>query len=276
MALLVGTLGFGIPMNELQNVVSNPTEEYALALMWMNNVSQVFTFLLPALAFVLLFGKSSVNGFMLQPVALISLVGAAVFILISGGVIDLSSQFNKWLIPVGSSLEQWAKPMEEAAEVLTKTILSTNDTLSLMMTFFSIAIIPAVCEELAFRGVMQPLIAKATRNVHIAIWLTAIMFSLFHMQFYGFLPRVLIGVLLGYIVIWSGSLWPSILAHFVNNATAFFLYQKYGSMEAPEDSFQNQWYVYAISIVLTVLFILWFRKRSKWPWKSFEYLGITG
>jgi len=199
-----------------------------------------------------------------------------VFILISGGVIDLSSQLNKWLIPVGSSLEQWAKPMEEAAEVLTKTILNTNDALSLMMTFFSIAIIPAVCEELAFRGVMQPLIAKATRNVHVAIWLTAIMFSLFHMQFYGFLPRVLIGVLLGYIVIWTGSLWPSILAHFVNNATAFFLYQKYGSMEAPENSFQNQWYVYALSIVLTVVFILWFRKRSKWPWKSFEYLGITG
>jgi len=82
-ALLVGTLGFGIPMNELQNVVANPTEKYALALMWMNNVSQVFTFLLPALAFVLLFGKSSVNGFMLQPVTLISLIGAAVFILIS-------------------------------------------------------------------------------------------------------------------------------------------------------------------------------------------------
>lgn len=276
MALLVGTAGFGIPMNELQNIVSNPTEEYALALMWMNNVSQVFTFLLPALAFVLMFGKGAVNGFMLRPVALISLIGAAVFIVMSGGVIDLSSQLNKWLIPAGSSIEQWAKPMEEAAEVLTKTILSTNDTLSLIMTFFSIAVIPAVCEEFAFRGVMQPLIAKTTRNVHVAIWLTAIMFSLFHMQFYGFLPRVLIGGLLGYLVIWTGSLWPSILAHFVNNATAFFLYQAYGSMEAPEGSVQNQWYVYGLSVVITVLFVLCFRKRSTWPWKSFEYLGITG
>lgn len=271
----IGVFGFGIPLNELQNVVSDPTEQYALALMWMNNVSQIFTFLLPAVGFVLLFGKNAVNGFMLRPVSLLVLIAAMIFILVSGGVIDLTSQLNKWLIPAGSSIEQWAKPMEEAAEVLTKTIMSKNDPLSLLMIFLSIAIIPAICEEVVFRGVLQPLIAKSTRNIHVAIWLTAIVFSLIHMQFYGFLPRVLIGAFLGYLVIWTGSLWPAILAHFANNATAFVLYKSYGSMEAPEGSIQNEWYTYALSIFLFGALVFWFRQKSKWPWIAFEYLGIT-
>ena len=59
--------------------------------------------------------------------------------------------------------------------------------------------------------------------------MAAFLFSAMHMQFYGFVPRLLLGAMLGYLFVWSGSLWLSVLAHFVNNASAIiftYLYQQ--------------------------------------------------
>lgn len=274
-ATVLGIFAFGIPMNSLQEIITNPTEEYVSALMWMNNLSQIFTFIFPVILFILFFGKDSINGLMLRPTSAVFILAAVAFILLANGVIDISSQLNKWLIPDGSSIEAWAKPMEEAAAKLTEAMLNAKGVGAMIVAFISIAVIPAVCEELAFRGVMQPLIAKSTRNIHIAVWATAIAFSVFHFQFYGLLPRIVLGALLGYLVVWTGSVWPAILAHFANNATAFIMYQSYGSLDSPEGTFMSEWYSFVISILVTVAFIFWFRKNSKWPWIGFEYLGIT-
>lgn len=271
--ILIGVFGFGISLSALPTIMSNPSDQYSMALMWMNNVSQLFTFLMPVLAFLLLFGRKSVNGLMLTRSSWVFMVVSIAFILAAGGLIDLSSQLNKLLIPEGSSIEAWAKPMEDAAEKLTKIILGAGGTATVLTAFFSIAVIPAVCEELAFRGVLQPLVAKATGNIHLAIWATAVAFSVFHMQFYGFLPRMIIGALLGYLVVWTGSIWPSILAHFANNAMAYILYQYYGSMDAPEGSFQSEWYTYLVSIAVTALIVLWYRKRSRWSLHREGYLN---
>ena len=79
------------------------------------------------------------------------------------------------------------------------------------------AIAPAVGEELLFRGLLQPQLQKLTNNPHWGIWLCAILFSAIHLQFVGFLPRMLLGALLGYLLWWSGSLWLPILIHFLFN-----------------------------------------------------------
>ena len=86
-----------------------------------------------------------------------------------------------------------------------------------------IALIPAFGEELLFRGLIQKGLFKSWGNIHLAIWLSAFLFSALHLQFLGFIPRFLIGGLLGYLFFWSGSIWLPILAHFVNNATAVLL-----------------------------------------------------
>jgi membrane protease YdiL (CAAX protease family) len=91
-----------------------------------------------------------------------------------------------------------------------------------------LALIPAVTEELFFRGMLQNLL-KEKVSVHVAIWISAIIFSAFHMQFYGFIPRMLLGGLLGYFLLWSESLILPIIAHFTNNAImiiAYFFIQK--------------------------------------------------
>ena len=95
-------------------------------------------------------------------------------------------------------------------------------------TLLTVALLPAVCEEFAFRGVIQPLVAKWTNNIHAAVWMAAFLFSAIHLQFHGFLPRMVLGAGLGYLVIYSNSLWPAIAAHFFNNAGAIFMAAIYG------------------------------------------------
>jgi uncharacterized protein len=95
-------------------------------------------------------------------------------------------------------------------------------------------------------------------------------------QFYGFIPRVLMGALLGYLVIWSGSIWASVFAHFVNNALAFVMFRQYGSSVTPEESMMNQWYFYISTGLIFFALVVYFIRNSKWPWLSFEYLGIAG
>ncbi len=87
-----------------------------------------------------------------------------------------------------------------------------------------IALIPAIGEELVFRGLIQPKIYKMSRNVHVAVWLTGFIFSFIHLQFYGLIPRMLLGVLFGYLYAWSGNLWYSILGHFINNGFTLIMY----------------------------------------------------
>jgi membrane protease YdiL (CAAX protease family) len=125
--------------------------------------------------------------------------------------------------------EEWAKRMEEQLAEMT-TFLTTFDTpAQFILGFIIIAVIPGVGEEIVFRGIVQRQLHISTKNIHVAIWLSAAIFSAIHLQFYGFIPRMLLGALFGYLYYWSGSLWIPIVAHFTNNAitvTVLFLNQE--------------------------------------------------
>ncbi len=111
----------------------------------------------------------------------------------------------------------WAREREELAEKLTKFFTTFGSTGEFLLGVVVIAVLPAIGEELAFRGMLQPEFFRLTGNHHASIWITAIIFSAFHMQFFGFVPRMLLGALFGYLYLWSGNLFWPILAHFVNN-----------------------------------------------------------
>jgi membrane protease YdiL (CAAX protease family) len=272
-AMGIGSSMFGIPLEDLPLVLSQPKAQYAHALIWMNNVTQLVGFALPVALYFLLFGGSSIHGLQLRNAGVFFLI-APLLILTASPLIDVSAFINKLLIPEHSWLERTFKPTEELAELMTRLFLDPSSGVPVMVAFLSIAIIPAICEELVFRGVMMPLLAKMTRNIHAAVWITAFLFSLIHMQFYGFLPRMIMGALLGYFVVWSGSLWASILAHFLNNASAFLMFRYFGTLETPDNSILGHWGFYAASSLIFVLLLYAARKRSVWPWNSFNYLGI--
>ena len=123
-----------------------------------------------------------------------------------------------------SGLENWMKTMEDAAQIMIEKFMKVDSISGLMFNIFMIAVLPALGEELMFRGVIQRIFSNWTKNLHWGIWITAFLFSAMHMQFYGFLPRMALGVMFGYLLVWTGTMWVPILAHFVNNLMGVFGY----------------------------------------------------
>ncbi len=132
------------------------------------------------------------------------------------GELNSNMQLPDWL----SGVENWMRRTEENAAELTEAFLNVKSTAGLLFNIFMVAFLPAIGEEFLFRGVIQRSFTRITKNHHLGIWISAILFSALHMQFFGFLPRLLLGGLFGYLLVWSGSMWIPILAHFFNNAFA--------------------------------------------------------
>lgn len=115
-------------------------------------------------------------------------------------------------------VERWMRESEELLKDTTLRMLGSSSISQLISNLIVIALIPAIGEELTFRGVIQQGLAKYLKNEHVAVWLAATIFSAIHVQFFGFFPRLLLGVLLGYIFLYGRSLIASIFCHFMNNA----------------------------------------------------------
>lgn len=165
-----------------------------------------------------------------------------------------------------SKLEDLIKNLEETAKVATEKMLNVNTIGGLLLNLVIIALIPAIGEEMTFRGVLQQSLTRKM-NPYVAIILSAAIFSFFHFQFYGFLPRMFLGVLLGYMFYITSSLWTSILMHFVNNGSAVVLYylDNKGLIEDAEHwgETQNAWLIVGSAIVTTGLLIWSWRKSKK-------------
>ena len=147
----------------------------------------------------------------------------------SGPLLMASYELNGLLIPEGGLMERLFKPLEEMIEAMT-AFLASGEGVKRVVILLSVAGLPAIFEELSFRGVLQPLLIRATGSAFWGIALTAIVFSAIHFQFYGFLPRVLLGALFGWLAHRSGSLIPGMAAHFANNALAAVTLWVTGSM----------------------------------------------
>jgi len=161
-----------------------------------------------------------------------------------------------------SGIEKWMKNMEDAADLMIKRFIQTNSPGGISFNILMIAIIPAIGEEFLFRGVLQKIITSLTKNYHWGIWIAAFIFSALHFQFFGFIPRIILGALFGYLLVFTGSLWIPIFCHFINNLTGvIFLYLEKNGFEQLKtwnESSMNlnlTWPLAIGSIVLT-LFIL--------------------
>ena len=213
-----------------------------------------------------IWGRPTLAGFpgSKQGLRVPALILAIVATVASGPILMASYELNVSLIPEGGLLEQIFKPLEEMLEALTG-FLASGEGIQRVVILLSVAGLPAIFEELSFRGVLQPLLIKATGSAFWGIAITAVVFSAIHFQFYGFLPRVLLGALFGWLAHRSGSLVPGMAAHFVNNAMAAITLWITGSMT--EDIVELTPTVLAIGSVLTGLACLGFdriirRRRS--------------
>ncbi len=162
-----------------------------------------------------------------------SKTGLFLFVL---GIMIAYSEFFEWTIFLNEQMkfpsflkgvEHWMRNKEDETTALTNALLSRTSISALLTNFFMVGIVAAIGEELLFRGCLQNILKKWFGNPHLAIWLSAAVFSAIHLQFYGFFPRMLIGALCGYLYFWGKSIWLPILAHLANNtfaiAMAFYL-----------------------------------------------------
>jgi membrane protease YdiL (CAAX protease family) len=150
------------------------------------------------------------------------------------------------------SLERSMHLMEEKAERMTKLLVYYNSTGEMLLVFFTVALLPAVAEELVFRGILQNELLKSTGNVHLSVFITAAVFSFIHFQFFGFFPRMILGIVLGYLYITSGNILISMLMHFTNNAMvvlALNLHAK-GILKVDPESSKD---LPAVSIYLSII-----------------------
>ena len=140
-------------------------------------------------------------------------------------VVALLSQWNQAIeLPKSwGALQQWMADMDTKAEELTTLLTFKHSYGTLLANILVLALIPALSEEFMFQGTIQAFLTKWTCKPHLAIWITAVIFSLIHFQFSGFVPRLLLGAYLGYLFYWSRSLWLPILAHFLHNALSLLV-----------------------------------------------------
>jgi len=157
-----------------------------------------------------------------------------------------------------SSLEETLRNLEESAKEITNRLLSVNSFGRYLLNLFVFALLPAIGEELFFRGLLQKHVIELTKNYHWGIFLTAIIFSAIHFQFFTFLPRVLLGIVLGYLFVWSKSIWLPAFAHFLNNAlavTTFYIATIYGLNIEKIDTFEINTATIIITIICTFIFV---------------------
>ncbi|HWW39120.1 CPBP family intramembrane glutamic endopeptidase [Pedobacter sp.] len=163
-------------------------------------------------------------------------------------------------------LDTWMREKEEEAMRMTLILLKINTTWDFLVNLFMIALVPAVAEELMFRGGVQRGLNRMFNNPHVAIWFAAFIFSAIHMQFFGFLPRLLLGAGFGYIYYWSGSLWYAMLGHFINNGyavcVAWYLQIKHLPLDDADNTFHFKWYGYILSLLVTIALFIYFKKRT--------------
>ncbi|MDD2299534.1 MAG: type II CAAX endopeptidase family protein [Fermentimonas sp.] len=173
------------------------------------------------------------------------------------------AQLNKGMILPESmkDIEEMMRSMEDAALETTNLLLSGKSLGSLILNLIVVAGFAAISEELFFRGALQQFIYEKFKNNHVTVWLTALVFSLVHFQFYGFLPRLFLGAILGYLFIYTKNLWAPILFHFLNNATViilnFFWSDKEWYRNIEETSITPVFVVFATTSLLLTIALFW-------------------
>ena len=269
--------GFDVVELTVNSDYSNP--ETISLLKYLQVVNQLGLFIFPPILFAYWVSRK------ITAYLLLNIKPQLRVIVVSIMIIFVSLPFIGWLGEINQSLslpeslsgiENWMERMENKANELIIAFLNVKSMGGMMFNVFMIAIIPAVGEEFLFRGVILRLFKEWTKNAHIAVLVSAFLFSALHMQFYGFLPRLLLGIILGYLFVWSGSLWIPMLIHFINNAFAIIYIYATGSIDllnSDVDSIGTSDNAFIIAMSATFMIFL---MLIVYKWYRDKYITETG
>lgn len=224
LALFTGMLIFKLDMDGAFSILNNINDISGMSfLKYVQGVTSVGLFIISAFIIAFFLDRDPVkflylkNGPNIRNIFLIFIL-----IIIIQPFSNLLTEINENLqLPSYlENVQRYLENKESDMKTIMEGFLSPDGKWSLAVNLLIIALIPAIGEELIFRGVLQRLFITLFRHVHLGIIFTAFIFSALHLQFLSFLPRFILGIIFGYFVLWNNSLWPAIIAHFINNAMA--------------------------------------------------------
>lgn len=233
------------------------------------SLTQLLTFLVPVVLMTVIYYRTSMREYLR-----LNFSGRHWYYALAGVVATLLIiPANDWLTTWNDSwnlgrIGELLRRLQDATEGVVESMMSTDTVWGLLGNLLVVALIPAVCEEVFFRAGIQNLLQKWVKNPHLAIWLTAIIFSLGHGEVFSFVPRFVLGALLGYLYVYGGSLLPNMMAHFVNNAILVVLYwlMARGVVNIdPEAPLQVDWALTALCTLaaIAVLAATFYRKKDE-------------
>lgn len=195
-------------------------------LRFMQISAQIFTFVVPPILYALLVKENPIKSLGLKKsTGLWLLIG----LLMIYAIMPLNSVFAEWnaglkLPESMSKIEELMKSLQDSATEIMEKFVNVNNISGLIINLFMIAGLAALGEELLFRSVIQTSLIKICKNAHVGIFIASAIFSFIHFEFYGFIPRLVLGLLLGYMFYYSQSIWIPMAMHFANNGTMVVLY----------------------------------------------------
>ncbi len=270
LSLVVVKLLYGVDVLDIQAFLSDLDNPALLpALKVMQTFQAIGGFILPPMFFAQLSTGNAleIEGSFTKPKWL-EVALAVMLIFAAQPIINFTAEWNASLdFPDWGGIEQWMKAQEESTAQLTEKFLVMPTVGSMLFNLFMIGLLPALGEEFLFRGTLQPIFRRMTGNVHFAVIATAFLFSAMHLQFYGFIPRFLLGIVLGYFAVWSGSIWVSVAAHFFNNGAAvllsYLIQHEMVNKSIETVGTSGNWKAAALSLTLCLFLLQQFYNRRK-------------
>lgn len=278
--ILLGLIGVGLILATMTAAILTvsllhvPVTEMEFEMLKPENAS-VIRLIQGATAFVALGIPALLYGRILNPDPIeelgfskrINLQQIATMVLIVFGALMVGGSLGELneRIPIS---KHWEKIFRKAEDEYTAQILviaNMKNVGEYLYTLVILAFVPAMVEEMLFRGCMQQLLVRWTRVAWIGIFITSIIFSAFHFSYYGFLPRLFLGCMLGYLFYFSKNIWLNILAHFLNNAiavTQMYFLSKAGKLSADSMNDTYPYYLGAIGLVAVIALFVYFKKES--------------
>lgn len=218
-------------------------------------VQDIFMFILPPLITALIITRQPVRLLALGKGPSMNMTVLAVLVMI------VSTPVMSWIIELNESihlpgsmkdLEAQLRLMEDNAAAAVDTLLGPSTPFNLVINVLVIGVMAGFSEELFFRAGLQRLLSTTKMSSDVAVWIAAFIFSALHMQFFGFVPRLLLGVFFGYLLVWSGSVWLPMLIHMLNNSIYVILKQVTGSGEPEFGGAESSWIAITLSAILTI------------------------
>ena len=251
--------GFGI--SEILTLGDFDDSRYVAASKLIQILGAIGTFIIPAFLFSYLYEGDLFSYYQFRnPTGRIPLLLTILMMIAVVPFINYLAEINlRFEFPI-KTVDRLLRTLEGEAEEIMRAFTSTRTVWGLLVNLFMIGVLAAVGEELIFRGLLQRLLYGMVKNVHVAILITAILFSAFHFQFFSFMPRFVLGIVLGYLMFYGRSIWYPILAHFVNNTMGVIYYYFYfrGSADDMLEEIGTSSYIPIAAVISLLVFILFF------------------